>query len=395
FSLGAEVSITEIKDNETTAKFRQQLKSPKIKVELGRHTVEFIKASDLVVISPGVADSSAPIVWAEEFNIPVISEIEVASILCPAPIVAITGTNGKTTVTTLIGNVLSAGGKPAHVCGNIGTPFTEVVQKFRESDWVSLEVSSFQLEHIRDFKPKISLLLNLSRNHLDRYNNMDDYLKAKKRIFMNQEKDDFTVFNFDDPETLRLAKETKAKVVYFYPDKTLNPNESAVLAVSSLLGMDRELVLSVLRDFKGVEHRLERVAQIDGINFINDSKATTVDATIWALKNTQTPVILIAGGREKGNDYNLIKELAREKVKLAILIGEAKEKMGRSFSGIFPIEEAVSLEDAVNKAFVAGQAGDRILFSPMCKSFDMFTDYEERGRMFKQIVSLLSKGKAR
>jgi UDP-N-acetylmuramoylalanine--D-glutamate ligase len=222
---------------------------------------------------------------------------------------------------------------------------------------------------------------------------MHEYLAAKKRIFMNQDASDYLVLNFDDPLIRPLSEEAKAKTIYFYKDKKLNPNQSAVLAVASILGIDREMALKVFRGFKGVEHRLEEVADISGIRFINDSKATTVDATIWALKNTPSPVILIAGGREKGNDYSLIRAIVKEKVKEVILIGEAKERIRDAFSGLFPIDSALSLEEAAVKAFKKAVPGDWVLFSPMCKSFDMFTDYEERGRVFKKAVYDLTREK--
>ncbi len=256
YDLGASVSVTDNQDNKSTRQNASRLKSKDIKAELGCHTPEFIKGNDIVVISPGVADTAPAIAWAKEFNIPVISEIEAASILCPAPIIAITGTNGKTTVTTLIGKVLEESGKKVFVLGNIGRPFSAEVEKIEAEDFVSLEISSFQLEHIETFKPKISVILNLSRNHLDRYDNMQEYLEAKKRMFRNQDKTEYLVLNFDDPVTRGLAKEAKANTVYFYKDKDLNPNQCAVLAVSSILGIDKALVLGVFRDFKGVEHRL-------------------------------------------------------------------------------------------------------------------------------------------
>lgn len=391
-SLGAQVSVTDNQDNDLTRSATQRLKSQDVQVELGAHTRDFIKGRDFVIISPGIPDSALPVVWAKEYAIPLISEVEVASILCPAPIIAITGTNGKTTVTTLIGRILEAAGKKAFVCGNIGNSFSGEIKNIKESDFVVLEISSFQLEHIDNFRPKISVILNISRNHLDRYNSMQDYLEAKKRIYLNQDKGDYLVLNFEDPAVRDLAGQARAKAVYFYKDKDLNPNQSAVLAVGSILGIDKALITEVFRNFKGVEHRLEEVAQINSVKFINDSKATTVDATIWALENTLGQVILIAGGREKGNDYSLIANLAKDKIKKAILIGEAKDKIRHAFEGLFALQNAVTLEDAVNAAFVSAKPGDSVLFSPMCKSFDMFRDYEERGRMFKKVVKGLTNG---
>jgi UDP-N-acetylmuramoylalanine--D-glutamate ligase len=388
--LGADISLTDSSDNETTRLNVLRLKFQDIKVELGRHSPELIKGRDIIVVSPGVPDTALPVIWANDFKIPVISEIEVAWILCPATVIAITGTNGKTTVTTLIGEVLKAKGKKAFVCGNIGRPFCAEVDKVTQDDFVSLEVSSFQLERILTFKPKISVVLNLSRNHLDRYSDMEAYLKAKKRILMNQDSSDYAVLNFEDDIIRGLAADAKAQVAYFSKDNFLNLNQAAVMAVGSILGIGKDLILNVFREFKGVEHRLEEVAQINNIKFINDSKATTVDATVWALQNLDSPIVLIAGGREKGNDYSTILDLARKKVKKIILLGEAREKMAAAFGPWLAVEEAVTLPEAVARACASAVPGDCILLSPMCKSFDMFADYEERGRVFKQAVRELA-----
>ena len=389
YDLGAEVFVTDNQDTEATRANLNQLKSKNIKVELGAHSPEFVRGKDLVIISPGVPNAALPITWAIDAGIPVISEIELAWILCPAEVIAITGTNGKTTVTTLIGKILEAAGKKVFTCGNIGKPFCLEVEKMREGDYVSLEVSSFQLENIDTFKPKISVILNLSRNHLDRYDGMVDYLAAKKRIFKNQNTSDYLVLNYDDPQIGELSKEAEAKISYFRKEEGLNPNQSAVLEVASILGINKELVMRVFAEFKGVEHRLEEVAKINGVKFINDSKSTTTEATVWALNNLNEPLILICGGREKGNDYSAVLELAAKKVKAAILIGEAREKIKKAFGGVIKLEEAASLKEAVEKAQGLARPGDCVLFSPMCKSFDMFSNYEERGRIFKDLVSKL------
>ncbi|MCX5695550.1 MAG: UDP-N-acetylmuramoyl-L-alanine--D-glutamate ligase [Candidatus Omnitrophica bacterium] len=391
YGLGAEVLVTDNQDNASTRRNLNLLKSKDIKVELGRHSRGLVRSKDLVVISPGVPNESLPVLWAKEENIPVISEIELGWSLCPAEVIAITGTNGKTTVTTLIGKILKAAGKKAVTCGNIGKPFCSEIDRLKSGDFVSLEVSSFQLENIDTFKPKISVILNLSRNHLDRYKDMQDYLNAKKRIFKNQDAADFLVLNYDDSVIRAIACETKAKVIYFRKAAGLNPNQSAVLEVASILGISKDLVRQVFNEFKGVEHRMEEVLEIKGVKFINDSKSTTTEAALWALNNLSVPVVLIAGGREKGNDYNSVLELARKKVKVAILIGEAKEKIKKAFSGEIRLEEAVTLEEAVKKAYNLAVPGDCVLFSPMCKSFDMFSDYEERGRIFKSLVLKIAK----
>ncbi len=386
YNLGADVFVSDNQDNEATRSNLSKLQSEKIKVELGRHTQGFIKEKDLVVISPGVPIEAPPVKWAQDFGIPAISEIELAWILCPATVIAVTGSNGKTTVTTLIGRILEAGGKKAFVCGNIGNPFCGEVDKIGADDFVCLEVSSFQLETIRKFKPKISVILNFSRNHLDRYNDMQEYLEAKKRIFRNQDKSDYVVLNGDDPALKKLSAQINAGVVYFSEKKGLNPNQAAVLAVGSILRLDEGVILGVLKDFKGIEHRMEYVSEINNIKFINDSKSTTVDSTLWALRNILEPVILIAGGKDKGLDYTSILDLARKKIKEIILIGEAAPKIERALAGSIPVDKAVSLEEAVRKAYRKAGPGDCVLLSPMCSSFDMFSNYEERGVRFKRAV---------
>ncbi len=393
FDLGASVSVTDIADNPATRLASSRLKSKNISSELGRHTPEFIRGRDLIVVSPGVSGWSPALIWADKLGVPVISEIEVAWLLCPGTVIATTGSSGKTTVTTLIGKILKASGKRAFVCGNIGTPFCAQVDKMSCDDFTSLEVSSFQLERIRKFKPKIALMLNFSRNHLDRHKDMAEYLEAKKRIFINQDKTDFLVLNEQDRVLKNLAKDSRARVVYFSESNDFNPNQAAAVAVASLLGIDREVCLRVFKEFKGLEHRLEQVTEINKIKFINDSKATTVESAAWALKNIAAPVILIAGGRDKGADFRGILDLARGKVKEVILIGEAREKIKEALAGFLRLEQARTLEEAVNKAFQKASAGDCVLLSPMCSSFDMFENYEARGRAFKDAVYNLAKNK--
>ncbi len=394
FDLGAKVKITDSQDNAAIRANAAKLKSKEIKVELGRHSQEFIQGSDIVVVSPGVTNSSPSIVWAQEFNIPLISEIELGAILCPAAIIAVTGSSGKTTVTTLIAKVIEASGRKAFACGNIGNPFCAEVAKISGEDYVCLEVSSFQLERIKGFKPKIAVILNFSRNHLDRHKDMQEYLEVKKRIFLNQDKNDFLVLNGNDPMLKGLAKEANSKVAYFYEGSDLNPNQAAVTAVAAILGIEINLCLEVFREFRGLEHRLEYVAEINGIRFINDSKATVAESTIWAISNISSGIILIAGGRDKGVNYANILDAAGKKVRAAILIGEAKKKIAEAIAGTLAVEEASSLKEAVIKAFDKAASGDCVLFSPMCSSFDMFSNYEERGRAFKEIVFDLAKTKS-
>ncbi|MDD4894849.1 MAG: UDP-N-acetylmuramoyl-L-alanine--D-glutamate ligase [Candidatus Omnitrophica bacterium] len=386
--LGAQVSVTDNQASDATSLYAFQLKSKikNIMIETGLHSCEFITGRDMIVISPGVPDTALPVTLAKQLEIPVISEIELASILCPANIIAVTGSNGKTTVTTLIGKILQANGKKVFVCGNIGNPFSGELEKMEAGDFVSLEVSSFQLEKIRKFKPKISVILNFTRNHLDRYLDMEEYLEAKKRIFMNQDESDYLVLNNSDPVVKGLANHTKAKVVYFNETRDLNSNQAAVLAVASILDISADTCMEVFREFKGIEHRLEYVAEINNVIFINDSKSTTVDSTMWAFRNISSPIILIAGGKHKGVDYGIISDLARQKARAVILIGEAKEKINNVLKGILPISEAATLEEAVKAAFSRAKPGDCVLLSPMCSSYDMFLNYEERGKVFKRAV---------
>ncbi len=385
-SLGARVRISDAKDNIHTREFAVRLASADIKVELGLHSRDFIFWADMVVISPGVPDNAQPILWARELSKPVISEIEAAGMLCPSPIIAVTGSNGKTTVTTLIGRILEKSGKKAFVCGNIGNPFCSEVEKMKKEDFAVLEVSSFQLESIRSFKPKVAVILNLTTNHLDRYKCIEDYLAAKKRIFMNQDRNDFIVLNADDPMLKSISGEPKSKVVFFGKSGGLNPNQNAVIEVGKILKIGNEDMLDVFGNFKGLEHRMEEVALVNGVKFINDSKATTADSAIWAISNIPDPLILIAGGRHKGIKYNVILDAARGKVKKAFLIGEARDIIAGDIAGEIPVEKADSLKEAVISSYKCARPGDCVLFSPMCSSFDMFKDYEQRGEAFKKIV---------
>jgi UDP-N-acetylmuramoylalanine--D-glutamate ligase len=314
--------------------------------------------------------------------------------LCSAPIIAVTGANGKTTVTTLIEKVIAASGKKAFVCGNIGNPFCGEVELIGSDDYVVLEVSSFQLETIERFRPAISVILNLTPNHLDRYKDMNEYIAAKKRIFMNQSSGDYLVLNGDDAVLKTAAQEAGAQVRFFGRENGYNLNQAAVMAVGSILGIERSVCADVFRCFKGIEHRMEQVAEIRGIFFINDSKATTADSAIWALKDVSRPIIWIAGGRHKGIDYRVVLSHARGKVKQVLVVGEARQLIRDALGDEFPVQDAASLEDAVALAFEKAQPGDCVLLSPMCSSYDMFRDYEERGRVFKKAVLGLEKNRA-
>lgn len=390
-SIGAEVSVTDSKPAELLRDAAGGLAYKDIRVETGGHTEDLINGRDLVVLSPGIPDSAAPVQWAFKRKIPVISEIEVAWTLCPCPVVAITGSNGKTTTTTLTGLVLNAGGRSVRVCGNIGNPFSGEVAGLSSRDFVVLEVSSFQLEKIVTFKPFIAIITNLNPNHLDRYSSVEEYIAAKKRIFLNQTAEDHIVLNASDPVVSKFASEARSKAVYFGMDEGLNPNQSAVVKAAEILGIERAVCLDVFKSFKGLEHRMEEVCSIEGVKFINDSKATTVESAVWALRNIPGNVVLIAGGKDKGLDYSLVLEAAKGKVTSAVLIGQAAGLIKKVFAGHIPFQDASDMRDAVRKAFKSAKKGDCVLLSPMCASYDMFSDYEERGRVFKSAVNELKR----
>ena len=394
---GAEVFLSDSGSQEKIKASAEDLRRKGFIVEIGGHTLDFIRNKDLLVVSPGVSNTSEALRWADTLRIPVISEIELAWSLCPATVIAVTGTNGKTTVTTLMAKVLEASGKKALALGNIGRPFSQEVLNLTKDDFVSLEVSSFQLETIRNFKPRVSVILNLTPDHLDRYKDMREYFQAKKRIFMNQDEHDFTVLNYDDPSLRVLSQETRAKTGFFSMhnhlksgESNLNPNHLAVKAVATIFAIPDAVSDEVFCNFKGVEHRMEVVRTINEIDFINDSKATNVDSTVWALHTIHKPAFLIAGGRDKKSDYRQIASVMKLKVKLLVLFGEAKDKIRAALNGVLPITEVSSLEEAVKVSFSNAQPGDCVLLSPMCASFDMFENYEHRGKVFKEIVNRLT-----
>ena len=373
----------EVSDCLNTQEIREKaelLKEQGIKVEVGRHSPEFIKNKNLIVVSPGVNNPLISL-WAKQKNIPLISEIELGYYFCRAPIIAISGTNGKTTTATLIDSLLRNATKKAAVCGNMGIPFSQIVLE-NNYEIIVLEVSSFQLEKIDKFKPYISIILNIAPDHLDRYKTFEEYRRIKYRIFENQGKDDWGIINKNQISKIKYQK-SKAKILYLDEQ---NDNKQAVRLVGKILKIKKEIVDRTLKEFKGLEHRLEYVDTIRGIRFINDSKATNVDSVRYALEAASTPVILIVGGRDKGGDFGVLRPFIKEKVKELILIGEAKEKIRKELRGIKPIEEADSLEEAFNLAHQAAEKGDTILLSPGCASFDMFANFEARGKKFKKLV---------
>ncbi|NTV28473.1 MAG: UDP-N-acetylmuramoyl-L-alanine--D-glutamate ligase [Candidatus Omnitrophica bacterium] len=364
-----------------------------IDIESGGHTRGFVTDSDLVVASPGVKRDAEPVRWAQEAGIPVWSEIELAWRYCKKPVIAVTGSNGKTTTVTLIARVLEAGGRKVCLCGNVGTPFSRFVLSQDTPDYFVVEISSFQLELVETFRPRVAVLLNFSQNHLDRHADMQEYFDAKKRICMNQTPEDFVVLNARDEMVCRLAGEVRSQVRLFNREgETRNPDHLAVLEVARIVGVPDEVTLRVFETFPGVEHRLEKVRLLNGVEYINDSKSTTVESGRWALSNVPGPIILLCGGHDKGMDYSVLRELVGKTVrKMIVLTREevARQSLHQAFEGVVPLEDQSDMEAAVRSACAQARHGEKVLLSPMFASFDMFTNFEERGRVFKEIVNRL------
>ncbi len=370
-----------------------QFSDARVIIEAGGHTQAFIQDSDYVVLSPGVRLDALPVKWARDRHIEVMGEVEFAFRLCPCPVVAVTGSNGKTTTSTVIAEILKAAGRRVCLCGNIGSPFSKYVLDLKPTDTVVLEISSFQLESTIHFKPHVAVWTNFSQNHLDRHKDLEEYFQAKCRIFANQDNKDFAVLNFLEPQHRKLAKRLKAKVLFFNtPDKPVgadNPNYLAAMQAARALGISDDICLKVFSEFKGVEHRLEFVRDLGGVDFINDSKSTTVEAGRWALERSLKPMVMICGGLDKRLDYSPLKSLVGKKVKHMIAIGQAREIMKSTFGDVVAVDTFTSLEEAVKAASKIAKSGECVLLSPMCASFDMFKDYEHRGRCFKEIVNSL------
>jgi len=355
----------------------------------------------------------------------VVSELEVGSWFCRAPMVAITGSNGKTTTTTLTGRILRDAKKKHVVAGNIGTPFSSVVLELAETDVAVLEVSSFQLDFIDEFRPTISVLLNITPDHMDRYDHsMEKYAASKARVFINQQADDVLIYNSDDPWTNKVVSEAQCRTIGLSVLQTLTQgafveqgklvtsingtrteiididqifikgmhnlyNSMAAVLVGQLLGINAASVRSSLKTFEGVEHRLEFVRTLNGVSYYNDSKATNVDSVWFALQAFKEPIVLFLGGRDKGNDYSRLVELVRKQVKAIVALGESADFVEQSFKGATVIKKSSSMEEAVDIARFLAQPGDVVLLSPACASFDWFKNYEHRGEVFKELVNKL------
>jgi len=357
-----------------------------VKFEFDGHSKKFIKDSQLLIVSPGVDTfQSAAIENAQELGIPYIGEIEFCFWLTPAKFIAITGTNGKTTTTHLTYEVLKTKRKRVFLGGNIGIPLSSFVLDTKKGDIIVLEVSSFQLETIIKFKPYLAALLNVEPDHLDRYNNFPEYLQAKMNIFRNQTEQEWAVINKNINFHSHLEKRIKSKIVYF-SNEFSNENFSCAYRIASIFGLSKADCFGVFSSFKGLDHRLQLVRTINGVKFINDSKATNPSSTVWALKNTKSPIILLAGGKDKGLRYSSIRPYLK-RIKKINFFGEAALKIKESLNCDINSEVFSSMRDAAIAAFVQAQPGDTVLLSPMCASFDEFNNYKERGAVFIDIIN--------
>lgn len=395
-----------------------------VRLDLGERYLRSLLSADLVVVSPGIDLREPPFRRVRKLGIPLIGEVELAYRCSEATFIGITGTNGKSTTTTLVGAILQQAGLSAHVAGNIGTPLCQVAPSLAVGESVVTELSSFQLETIDTFRPHVAVLLNLAPDHLDRYDQVEDYYRAKVRIFENQQPSDFTVVNADDPLVLQASARARGRRIAFSRTGPLDAgayvdgdrlilaldgrrevlcriSELKILGVHNLenalaaalsaaaVGASMTAIRAALTSFEGLEHRLEFVSEIDGVRYVNDSKGTNVGAVVRSLESFTDPVILIAGGRDKHGDFAPLIPLVHERVKRLILIGEAAETLRRMLAAVCPTEEASSLEEAVRRAAAVASSGEVVLLSPACASFDMFTDFEERGRVFKAAVRRL------
>ena len=422
---GAEVTVNDSKTEEELGSHLKSLEGLQVIRRFGCPAMDLLEGMDCVVISPGIPDTAPFVVKAREMGIYVIGELELAAQLCRGTLTAVSGTNGKTTTVSLLGEMFSNSGKVTHVVGNIGYPFSLAALVSREEDVIVCEVSSFQMETADTFHPHVALLTNITEDHLNRHGTMEVYTALKMRLFMNQNAGDFAVFNADDPGLKGLSEQVKSHVLQFSrvkevpegafvregtiflrmngtekkvcrPDEIYIPgphnleNALGAICVAAAMKVPIPVIRHTLKTFRGVEHRIEKVRVLDGITYINDSKGTNVDSTIKAVQTMTEPTVIILGGYDKHTSFDPLSEeiVNSPMIRRAVLIGETAKLIQHSLerAGFREIDYAGSLREAVEKARSNAENGWNVLLSPACASFDMFKDYEERGRVFKEIV---------
>ena len=418
-----DVFVSDIKEPLQLSDRLKELRQHHIPCETGGHSGERLLQADFIVISPGIPERIEVVQKALKKGIPLYSEIEVASWFCRAPVIGITGTNGKTTTTTLTGNFIRTTFPGSFVGGNIGIPFADRADQLSKADFAVLELSSFQLERIRLFCANIAVMLNLSPDHLDRYARYEDYIAAKARILENQTQDDVFIYNADDPQVTELAGSAKSKKLPFsftrkpeaglyfdgenfshldeYGEHHLTSvrnvklkgwhnyqNVCAATSAAITAGVPLDRISTELSTFNGIEHRIEYLGQAHGIHFYNDSKATNTDALYWALRSFDKPLILLAGGLAKEHDFSRVEPLINEKVKMLYLFGASRDKIhaGLNLDQKVQVCKTNDLQESFQRATRSAQSGDIILLSPMCASLDQYRSFEERGKHFKKLV---------
>jgi UDP-N-acetylmuramoylalanine--D-glutamate ligase len=421
---GAYVTVSDVRSAEALAKDIPALLDEGIMVETGGHGLLTFRRQDLIVVSPGVPLDTPELAQVRSFGLPVIGELELAARFLKGKIVAITGSNGKTTTTALLGEILKQAGLPTLVGGNIGVPVVALIDQSKDETWSVLEVSSFQLESTQQFHPNIAVILNITPDHLDRHGSFENYARAKERIFAAQNELDFVVLNADNARAAEAASRSAAKVYWFsvehpvaqgawleagsvvyrpasdaatenvmplsgIPLKGAHNVENVLAAVvaARLAGAPAEAIRCTIEAFQAVEHRLEFVAAVNGVDFYNDSKATNVDATAKAVAAFQSGIHLILGGKDKGSDYTQLSQLLRARVRAVYTIGSAAAKIESQLRGVVSIHSCETLDNAVNAAASAARPGEVVLLAPACSSFDQFENYEHRGRVFKELVA--------
>jgi UDP-N-acetylmuramoylalanine--D-glutamate ligase len=415
---GATVRATDLKSLDDLGEARALLE--RLAIPFARQTPEVFEGCDAIVLSPDVPADLAPLEEARRRGVRVIGEVELAAPFLKGETIGITGSNGKTTTTSLVGHILREAGVPMQVGGNIGTPVTAMVESSRADGWNVLELSSFQLETISEFRAHIGLALNVTENHIDRHHTFENYAAAKSRLFETQRSGDFAVLNAEDPVCVRFADRTRATVEWFSSRREVSPGASLcgdnlvldgrtlmaageipirgrhnvenVLAASiaaARAGVNGEAIAAGVRTFQAVEHRLEFVRNVSGVDFYNDSKATSVDATLKALDAFPGGLWVILGGKDKGLDYSPLRAPLEAKARAALLIGAAAAKIAGQLQGAAPLVDSKTLEAAVAHAYAKSQPGDTVLLAPACASFDQFKSFEHRGEVFKQIVNQL------